>query len=298
MSEEQNIDESREDRKTESLKEVNDIPKDVPGKKEQQPTSILKSETKNMETHAHELHKAPGHGWKHYFFEFFMLFLAVFCGFLAENWREHRIEKERGEQYILSFYEDLKTDTANFSKSIAFDDQKVLALGSMFNCYDTVQKNWRATSCMWALVKKSQTNRVFKLTDRTLAQLANAGGYRLLHKEDADSIIGYESQFKAFDDFQSTAFQEAQDNVRNTFSMLVDFNANSQIKATFIGADSSNVDVTMPLLFSNDRALLNKYFNELLLYWRVTKGHRGQMERIRNKAAGLIEFYKSKYHFK
>ena len=38
-----------------------------------------------METHAHDLHKVPGHGWKHYFWEFLMLFLAVFCGFLAEK---------------------------------------------------------------------------------------------------------------------------------------------------------------------------------------------------------------------
>jgi hypothetical protein len=30
-----------------------------------------------METHAHDLHKAPAHGWKHYFFEFLMLFLAL-----------------------------------------------------------------------------------------------------------------------------------------------------------------------------------------------------------------------------
>ncbi|HMG69294.1 MAG TPA: hypothetical protein VK588_16465 [Chitinophagaceae bacterium] len=60
-------------------------------------------ETENMEVHAHELHKVPGHGWKHYFFEFFMLFLAVFCGFLAENWREHIVDQEREKQYVKSF---------------------------------------------------------------------------------------------------------------------------------------------------------------------------------------------------
>lgn len=41
-------------------------------------------ETEYMETHANHLHKTPGHGWKHYVFEFLMLFFAVFCGFLAE----------------------------------------------------------------------------------------------------------------------------------------------------------------------------------------------------------------------
>ena len=249
-----------------------------------------------METHANHLHHAPGKKIWHYFYEFLMLFLAVFCGFLAENFREHRVEAEKAEQYIISLYEDLKSDTVKLSKAMQYDEQKVLALNNMFSCYDTIQKNWRATSCMLELVRKSQTNRVFQLTDRTLRQLANAGGYRLLRKEDADSIISYESVFKAFEDFQSTAFQEAQDNVRNLFSMIVDFKANAQIHGTFIGAETTEENINTPMLFSPDKVLLNRYFNELLLYLRVTKGHRAQMERIQIKATGLIAFYKNKYH--
>jgi len=41
----------------------------------------------------------------HYLWEFLMLFLAVFCGFLAENFREHQVEKNRATQYMLSLYE-------------------------------------------------------------------------------------------------------------------------------------------------------------------------------------------------
>ena len=58
-------------------------------------------ETIIMETHAEELHKAPGHGIKHYLFEFLMLFLAVFCGFLAENYRETLVNKEKEHHYLL-----------------------------------------------------------------------------------------------------------------------------------------------------------------------------------------------------
>src|SRR5262249_37129279 len=68
-------------------------------------TSNVKLQITNMEPHAHHLHKAPGHGWRHYVFEFLMLFLAVFCGFLAENWREHIVENNREKQYIRSFYQ-------------------------------------------------------------------------------------------------------------------------------------------------------------------------------------------------
>jgi hypothetical protein len=65
-----------------------------------------------METHAHHLHKAPGKGFKHYFFEFFMLFLAVFCGFLAENIRENIAEDNRAKEYAISLVQDLQNDTA------------------------------------------------------------------------------------------------------------------------------------------------------------------------------------------
>ena len=58
-----------------------------------------------MEVHAHT-HTARKK-WTHYFWEFIMLFLAVFCGFLAEYLLEHKIEKEKGKQFAISFREDL-----------------------------------------------------------------------------------------------------------------------------------------------------------------------------------------------
>ena len=50
-----------------------------------------------MEVHAHT-HTARKK-WTHYFWEFLMLFLAVFCGFLAEYQLEHKIEKDREKQF-------------------------------------------------------------------------------------------------------------------------------------------------------------------------------------------------------
>jgi hypothetical protein len=52
-----------------------------------------------MEVHHHSHTSDPDshRGRKkltHYFFEFLMLFLAVFAGFLAENWREHIVERK------------------------------------------------------------------------------------------------------------------------------------------------------------------------------------------------------------
>ncbi|MCF8429930.1 MAG: hypothetical protein K9G64_07335, partial [Bacteroidia bacterium] len=62
-----------------------------------------------MEVHHHTHDQASPHhkkNWKNYFWEFLMLFMAVFCGFLAEYQLEHKIEKEREIQYIYSLIND------------------------------------------------------------------------------------------------------------------------------------------------------------------------------------------------
>lgn len=46
-------------------------------------------QTQNMEVHKHPHHVTHKKKWGEYFLEFLMLFLAVFLGFLAENFREH-----------------------------------------------------------------------------------------------------------------------------------------------------------------------------------------------------------------
>jgi hypothetical protein len=84
-----------------------------------------------METHSQELHKAPGHGWKHYLFEFLMLFLAVFCGFLAENYRESRAKHQPAQELVASLLEDLQHDTAQLNMLIKYREIKRLNLDSL-----------------------------------------------------------------------------------------------------------------------------------------------------------------------
>ena len=64
-----------------------------------------------MEVHHHS--HTSRKKWTHYFWEFLMLFLAVFCGFIAEYQLEHTIENQRAKQFALLLYQDVKLDTAN-----------------------------------------------------------------------------------------------------------------------------------------------------------------------------------------
>jgi hypothetical protein len=73
-----------------------------------------------MEVHAHS-HTARKK-WTHYFWEFFMLFLAVTLGFFVENQREHYIEKLRAKEFARSLIADLAADTAFLNNTISIYD--------------------------------------------------------------------------------------------------------------------------------------------------------------------------------
>ncbi len=251
-----------------------------------------------MEVHHHP--HVEKKNFKEYFLEFVMIFLAVTLGFFAESLREHINESEQGKQYIQSLVEDLESDTARMNDIIQFDEAKINALNSMYQCYDTVTNNLTATSCMGVLIKYSKVNRPFLLNDRTITQLANAGGFRLLEKEDADSILTYERMYRNAYDFETTIYQEAQNNVRNTLNELANFKVISPLQnvSSLNGADTGSSSLNGPVLFSNNRALLNKWFNQLQLYLRVTKAQSTLLNSLRAKATNVISFYNSKHHLK
>ena len=66
-----------------------------------------------MEVHKHPHHVMHSKKWGEYLLEFFMLFLAVFLGFVAENYREHLINKEHEHQYIVSLYVSSRATARN-----------------------------------------------------------------------------------------------------------------------------------------------------------------------------------------
>ena len=251
-----------------------------------------------MEVHHHP--QVEKKNFKQYFLEFIMIFLAVTLGFIAENVREHINERAQGKQYIQSLVEDLESDTARMNDIIQFDEAKIIALNSMYQCYDTVTNNIKATSCIGVLIKYSKVNRPFLLNDRTITQLANAGGYRLLRKEDADSILAYQRMYRNDYDFEKTVYQEAQDNVRNTLNELANFKVVSPLEnvSSLSGADSGSSSLNGWLLVSDDQKLLNKWFNQLRLYLRVTKAQSTLLKSLKAKATSLISFYKSNHDLK
>ena len=143
-----------------------------------------------MEVHHHS-HTARKK-WTHYFWEFLMLFLAVFCGFLAEYQLEHKIEKDRERQFMKGMLEDLSADTVMMNSTIEFASQISKGLDSLqsnlFNA-DKVASNsvtiYRQNFTYVRLI-------VVSFSDQTATQLRNSGTLRLIKKtEIANAISRY-----------------------------------------------------------------------------------------------------------
>jgi hypothetical protein len=236
-----------------------------------------------VHTHTHTARKK----WTHYFWEFIMLFLAVFCGFLAEYQLEHKIEKDRGKQYIYSFYEDLITDSSHFNMLINRFQKKLTVLQDISPCYDSLLSDRPSTNCLTTIYSNSREFPDMIYSDRTLQQLKNAGGLRLLKKGDADSVLLYDNLLRKYKVYESTGLQNIQDGLRETSSLLRNYEK---------WKDTTN-NPRVFTIYGNNKELLNKYFNQLSIYSNFCGARMNELQILKKRNAELIEYFKAKYQY-
>ncbi len=133
--------------------------------------------------HVHEKKK-----WKEYVFQFFMLFLAVLCGFLAEYQLDIQL-KGREVQYIKSMVVDAENDIQIVSFNIIANRQKAHGLDSLANLCFMFEDSDNTKKQLYRLYQTyAASSEIARFTERTLSQLKNSGGMRLIrNKAAADS---------------------------------------------------------------------------------------------------------------
>jgi hypothetical protein len=149
-------------------------------------------ETENMEVHKHPHHVTHKKKWGEYLLEFIMLFLAVFLGFLAENLRERIVEHNIEKEYMHSLVEDLKSDTLQSNNVLKFLDGRITGVDSVITALSSpgIIENSNNAYRLWS---GNIGFPDFISNDRTIQQLKNSGGLRLIrNKAVSDSIMMYD----------------------------------------------------------------------------------------------------------
>ena len=250
-----------------------------------------------MEVHAHTHFPSGGtrKNWTHYLWEFLMLFLAVFCGFLAENFREKQVENHREKQLIRSLYNDIKGDTANLSRIIASRTVREADLDSAFELLNSSTAKEHTGQIYLRAITISRTLAYrFVPNDGTIQQLKNAGGLRLIRKSEVvDSITKYDATIRnlmsnfGVEENVVEYYRSAASKIFHArfFDQMLDENSNVVRKP--IG--------NPPLQPFTDRELYEWNYR-LYSLKSINNGNRREARSILHQAVNLLNQLKQSYH--
>ena len=144
-----------------------------------------------MEVHHHSHHPKK---WKEYITEFLMLFLAVSLGFMAENIREHQIEKQREIAYLQNVHEDLKLDLINIDDVISSNTIRLQAMDTLFQL---INNNTITNEDVYYYIRNLALRATFESSHVGLDQIKSAGGLRMV--KNPEIISGSQEYERALD---------------------------------------------------------------------------------------------------
>ena len=230
--------------------------------------------------------------WKSYLKEFFMLFLAFFCGFLAENYRESLSSQKIEKEYILSLVEDLKTDTANLSFYIAFRKEKSVLMDSLAEMMLSEQRNLFGNQ-MYFLARQVFNEQAFFYADGTIQQLKNAGNLRLIRKRNVvNALLAYEKKVKVLE-----GWDENDNRTKSTFREMGGrvFNS-SELNKTMDSEMKFVMPTSNPQLITDDFAIINEIAFQIHYLSKMTKGNSLRGESLKSDAGRLLELIQAEYN--
>ena len=244
-----------------------------------------------MEVHAHS-HTARKK-WTHYFWEFLMLFLAVFCGFLAEYQLEHKIEMDRETKYMRSMVEDLKLDTTELTNHIRLRMERDVMIDSLI--FLLTQTNIRENgNSIYYLGRIISPPISFFPNDRTIQQLKSAGGLRLIRNMDiSNSIMAYDRKMR-----QSVFELGDEQQVRGEYRLSANKIFSGQVFHQMMRTKEIKRPIGNPTLFSEDKALINEFVMEVQYLGKVNQKQEMRAQELMDQARKLIEDIQKLYHLK
>ena len=244
-------------------------------------TGISNQETENMEVHKHPHHVTHKKKWGEYLLEFIMLFLAVFLGFLAENLRERIVEHNIEKEYIHSLVEDLKSDTLQSNEVLKLLNSRTAGLDSVITALSSpgIIENSNNAYRLWS---KNIGFPDFISNDRTIQQLKNSGGLRLIrNKAVSDRIMKYDQIIRDFNGLSAVMNGILGD--QHIYSQLFDI----------INLDK-NSNIPVPLT-EQGRKLLNEAYANRKVWRFILSNLTSSLKLINNESKDILLFIRKEY---
>ena len=228
-----------------------------------------------------------------------MLFLAVFCGFLAEYQLEHKIEKDREKQYMKSMLTDLMADTAHLKEGFPRKEERIKAIDSLFDYFFIHRDEKIIPAYVHNLMRRSSWDRAYDRNNITITQLKNAGNMRLIRKKNvADSLLSYDFLWERADSYYKHTYwnysgiiNDYIKKIINDYSLLAYYKSNTSTAARLEG-EAAGISIEI------NTTLLLEYLNHLHKLKTTIVQDKAFYQDIEKSAERLIELIKKEYHLK
>ena len=140
-----------------------------------------------MEVHHHS--HTTRKKWTHYFWEFLMLFLAVFLGFMAENQREHVVEQMRAKAYAQNLLMDLQRDTADIKRASLYQVKATSMIDSLVYYTSDARNARRKTGQLYFYMKMAGGMYTIDFNKATINQLISSGNLRYFTNQKLSTLV-------------------------------------------------------------------------------------------------------------
>jgi hypothetical protein len=246
-----------------------------------------------MEVHAHT-HTARKK-WTHYLWEFLMLFLAVFCGFLADNQREHYIEHQREIKFIKSLASDLQVDTARLNNIVQQRENRAQLMDSFMLVLNRPDASSFGSDLYYynSIATRGAAFHFFPV-DGTMQQLKNAGNLRLIRKSNvSDSILAYDVASRSY-----LWLNQEEEEIIETYRSIAEGIFDGRVLNSMRDTDNNvhRVDGNPPLKHDADALFRLNYRIHMLTVFN--RSLRRDTRNLLRRATSLLELLQKEYHLK
>ena len=253
-----------------------------------------------MEVHHHAHHEGKK-SWKAYFWEFLMLFLAVFCGFLAEYQLEHKIEREKAEKYIHDLGENLKYDTLRLHNNLGRNEEVGRKLDTLRATVKEAMGGHVNSNRLYQLWLSCRGYNQVVYNKAAITQLKNSGSLRLI-KDDAlvSSIIDYYDRVVYSVEDAEKKVSNSMDKLEENYHRFFDFSYfdemirkevtwNQTLTDSTINGSLYILNIDPPLVLLNkDPKELQQLYNVITTFELFLKQYNSYLRWSKETAEGLM----------
>ena|SRR5436190_8319467 len=225
-----------------------------------------------------------------------MLFLAVFCGFLAEYQLEHVVEHNREKEYIRSMINDLKTDSTRIAMNINYNNSVVSGFDSLLqNIYHTPYTDSSIRTLYYLKETYSLVRGTMIFSKATISQLKNSGGLRLIKRRAvADSIIRYDLSTERAEGQGEAVLWASQKLLDLSIKLfdgenVRDYNSSSDYKDILRSTKKFS-------LLTDEIKLIKEYANLAKFKKDVIINYVRQLKALQSRIPAIIQFLENEYH--